>query len=263
LKAIEEAEIGCGSALQIAGDRRSRDEGHQAEAMARTGITQQAQEAFHQALRQKRHRSDEGHKSKIAREIGMRAARPPDSGGDRRSMQVRPNRAKAMARAGITQQAQETLHQALQAAKDIEERWRQAQVLKAIAEAMAEIGMWEQALQIAEGIEEAEIRAQALIEIAKAMARAGMTQQAQETLQAPSGSKRHRRTMEASTSLEGHCGSHAEIGMWEQALQIAEGIEEAEMRAQALIEIAKAMARAGMTGETLHQPSGRQKQSNG
>ena len=42
----------------------------------------------------------------------------------------------------------------------------------------------------------------------------------------------------------------------EQALQAAEGIEEAEMRAQALIEIAKAMARAGMTQqaqEALHQ----------
>jgi tetratricopeptide (TPR) repeat protein len=121
--------------------------------------------------------------------------------------------AKAMARAGMTQQAQETLHQALQAAKDIEERWRQAQVLKAIAEAMAEIRMWEQALQIAEGIEEAEMQVQALIEIAKAMARAGITQQAQETLhQALQAAKDEER--EASTSLEGH--RRGRDWMWER-----------------------------------------------
>jgi tetratricopeptide (TPR) repeat protein len=116
---------------------------------------------------------------------------------------------------------------ALNVAEGIQEAWKRAWALGAIAEAMASAGMtqqalWEQALRIAEEIERARERAWALRAIAEAMARTGMTQQA----------------------------------LWEQAIQTAEAIQEARERVWALGAIAEAMARTGMTQqaqETFHQ----------
>jgi tetratricopeptide (TPR) repeat protein len=88
--------------------------------------------------------------------------------------------AEAMASAGMTQQAQEAFHQALQTAEAIEEPRERAWALRAIAEAMASAGMtqqaqeaFHQALQTAEAIEEPRERAWALRAIAEAMARTG------------------------------------------------------------------------------------------
>jgi tetratricopeptide (TPR) repeat protein len=53
--------------------------------------------------------------------------------------------AEAMARAGMTQQAQEAFHQALRTAEAIEWAWERAEALRAIAEAMARTGMTQQA----------------------------------------------------------------------------------------------------------------------
>jgi tetratricopeptide (TPR) repeat protein len=58
--------------------------------------------------------------------------------------------AEAMARTGMTQQAQEAFHQALRTAEAIEEAWKRALALGAIAEAMAKTGEAEGAAGIME-----------------------------------------------------------------------------------------------------------------
>jgi hypothetical protein len=62
--------------------------------------------------------------------------------------------------------------------------------------------------------------------------------------------------MEAGRGIEGDCGRDGEgrdgrfgEGSFEQALKVAEGIEDALWRARALIEIAEEMAKAGMFGQ--------------
>jgi tetratricopeptide (TPR) repeat protein len=210
-----------------------------AEAMARAGMTQQAQEALHQALQ-----TAKAIEGPLGRASALRAI------------------AEAMARAGMTQQAQEAFHQALRTAKAIEEAWERAWALRAIAEAMARAGMWEQALQTAGAIEGAEERAEALRAIAEAMASAGMTQQAlwEQALQTAGAIER---AEERAKALRAIAEAMARAGMtqqaqeaFHQALQTAEAIERAWGRAKALRAIAEAMARAGMTQqaqEAFHQ----------
>jgi hypothetical protein len=57
--------------------------------------------------------------------------------------------------------------QALKVAEGIEDEWRRAEALSAIAKEMAKAGMFDQALKVAEGIENAWWRAEALIAIAR------------------------------------------------------------------------------------------------
>jgi tetratricopeptide (TPR) repeat protein len=153
--------------------------------------------------------------------------------------------AEAMARTGMTQQAQEAFHQALRTAEAIKGAWERAWALGAIAEAMARAGMWEQALRTAEAIEGARERASALGAIAEAMARAGMWEQALRTAEAIEGAR------ERASALGAIAEAMARAGMWEQALRTAEAIKGAEERAEALRAIAEAMARAGMTQQAL------------
>jgi len=90
-------------------------------------MTQQAQEAFHQALQ-------------TAEAIEEARERAEALGAI----------AEAMARTGMTQQAQEAFHQALQTAEAIEEAGKRAKALRAIAEAMARTGEAEGAAGIME-----------------------------------------------------------------------------------------------------------------
>jgi tetratricopeptide (TPR) repeat protein len=167
--------------------------------------------------------------------------------------------AEAMARTGMTQQAQEAFHRALRTAEAIEVAGERAEALGAIAEAMARAGMWEQALQTAKAIEEAGERAEALGAIAEAMARTGMTQQAQEVFhQALQTAKAIQGAWERAKALGAIAKAMASAGMtqqaqevFHQALQTAEAIKGAGERAWTLGAIAEAMARAGMWEQAL------------
>jgi tetratricopeptide (TPR) repeat protein len=240
-----------------------------AEAMARTGMIQQAQEAFHQALRTaeaiERARGRAWALMAIAEAMaraGMweQALRTAEAIEEETLMRAWALRAiaEAMARAGMWEQA-------LRTAEAIEEETlMRAWALRAIAEAMARAGMWEQALRTAEAIKGAWERARALGVIAEAMASAGMTQQAQEAFhQALRTAEAIEWAWERASALMAIAEAMASAGMtqqaqeaFHQALQTAKAIEGARERAEALGAIAKAMARAGMTQraqEAFHQ----------
>jgi tetratricopeptide (TPR) repeat protein len=262
-------------ALNVAeGIREAREQtvalGAIAEAMARTGMTQQAQEAFHQALRTAeaiqgaRERAEAlGAIAEAMARTGMtqqalwkQALRTAEAiQGARERAEALRAIAKAMARTGMTQQA--LWKQALRTAEAIQGARERAEALRAIAEAMARTGMWEQALRTAEAIQGAWKRAEALGAIAEAMARTGMTQQAQEAFhQALRTAEAIQGARERASALRAIAEAMARTGMWEQALRTAEAIKGAWKRAEALGAIAEAMARTGMTQqaqEAFHQ----------
>jgi len=130
--------------------------------------------------------------------------------------------AEEMAKAGMKERVKEVFEQALKVAEGIEDANKRARALREIAEEMVKARMFEQALKVAEGIEWR--RAWALREIAKEMVKAGMEEQAKE--------------------------------VFEKALEVAEGIEDANKRAEALIEIAKEMVKAGMEEPALEVAEG-------
>jgi len=157
--------------------------------------------------------------------------------------------AEKMAEENLMEQAKEFFNQALRAVGRIEEAWEQAKALKEIAEGMAKVGMlkqakevFDQALKVAEGIKEvfdqtlkvaeeiedaderaraiaksmievASLRAWTLWMIAEGMAKVGIVEQAKE--------------------------------VFEQALKVAEGVEDVGRQVGALTAIAVGMARVG------------------
>ncbi|MEZ8219368.1 NACHT domain-containing protein [Candidatus Fervidibacteria bacterium JGI MDM2 SSWTFF-3-K9] len=161
--------------------------------------------------------------------------------------------AEKMAEENMMEQAREFFNQALRAVGRIEEAWERAKALKEIAEGMAKVGMlkqakevFDQALKVAEGIkevfdqtlkvaeeiEDADERARAIVKaivksrievaswrawtlwmIAEGMAKVGMVKQAKE--------------------------------VFDQALKVAEGIEDVGHQVGALTAIAVGMARVG------------------
>jgi tetratricopeptide (TPR) repeat protein len=158
--------------------------------------------------------------------------------------------------------SKELFDQALKVAEGIEDAWRRAEALIAIAGGMAKAGvqdeaLWRDALKVAEGIEKAEKRARALREIAGEMAEAGMFDQA---LKVAEGIEE---AWERAGALIAIAGEMAKAGMedwakevFDQALKVAEGIEDAEKRAGALITIAEGMAKAGMFDQALKVAEG-------
>jgi tetratricopeptide (TPR) repeat protein len=153
--------------------------------------------------------------------------------------------------AGMKEQAQEPFDQVLQAAREIGWVREQAEVVRAIAEAMAQAGLWEQALRIAEEIKEARKRAETVELIATGMAVARI---AEETLwkQALQIAKGIGWALEQVFALEAIAEAMARVGimqqtLWNQALQMAESIQEARLSAEALSSIIKAMAGSELT----------------
>jgi lipopolysaccharide biosynthesis regulator YciM len=186
--------------------------------------------------------------------------------------------AEGMAKAGMTDWAKEVFEQALKVAEGIEEAWRRAEALAAIAKGMAKAGMVEQALKVAEGIEDAREPAEALREIAEGMAKAGMIDWAKEVFEqalkvaegiedawwraralAEIAKEMARARMEEQVKevfdrrvpklnflIPLLMKERAKKEVFDQALKVAEGIEEAWRRAEVLRGIAGEMAEAGM-----------------
>jgi tetratricopeptide (TPR) repeat protein len=99
----------------------------------------------------------------------------------------------------------------------IEEAWQRSEALRAIAEEMARAGMFDRALKVAEGIARSGERSKALRAIAVEMARVRVQEKT----------------------------------LWQQALKLAEEVEDAQWQVEALREIAEGMARAGMFDQAL------------
>jgi lipopolysaccharide biosynthesis regulator YciM len=105
-------------------------------------------------------------------------------------------------------------------------------------------------LKAAEGID-AWYRAVALAAIAKEMAEAGMFDRALKVAEGIEEAWKRR-----AKTLRAIAGEMAEAGMFDRALKVAEGIEEADERAEALREIAGEMAKAGMFDRALKVAEG-------
>jgi hypothetical protein len=135
----------------------------------------------------------------------------------------------------------------------------QASALNTIAKAIAKVGKFDKALQVAGKIERSNERMEALIAITKGMVKAEMFDQALELVE--------RIKIEGALwwarALVAIAEEIVRVGMEErqkeifyQALQVAEGIKEAEYRAEILGEIAEGMARAGMFDQALKATKG-------
>ena len=179
--------------------------------------------------------------------------------------------AEAMAKIGMKEKAKEVLEQAMQEEIGIE-------ALVAIAEVMAKIGMKERAEEVFDrAIETVERigpddvlrevfqkisrdewvsdwayeRATALKAIAGRMSKVGMVERAKEIfVQALQMAERNRWAEERSLALKEIAKEMADAGvqektLWQQTLKVAEGIEEAWWRAEALRAIAEAMVKVG------------------
>jgi tetratricopeptide (TPR) repeat protein len=147
--------------------------------------------------------------------------------------------AKAMAEAGMTEEARRVFEEALKVAEWIGDAEVRSKALREIAEAMAKVGRFEETLKVAEGIEDARWRSEALSLIAEAMTEAGRFEEALEVAE----------WIEVawwrSKALSLIAKAMAEAGRFEGALKVAEWIEDAWRRSWALSLIAKAMAEAG------------------
>jgi hypothetical protein len=259
LKTIAKAIAKAGKfdkALQVAGKIEWSNERVEAliaiaEAMAKIGMREEAKEVLEQALQEEKG-------------IGALVAI-----------------AEAMAKIGMEERAKEVFDQALQVAEGIKEARYRAEVLGEIAEGMAKAGIKEHAEEVfdraVKTVEKigpddalrrvfqedewisdwAYNRARALGTIAGGMAKAGMEERAKEVFkQALQMARRSRWEEEWAWALEEITKEMAdakvqERALWQQALEVSEGIKETWWRAEALKAIAEAMVRVEEVEEAV------------
>jgi tetratricopeptide (TPR) repeat protein len=158
--------------------------------------------------------------------------------------------ATGMTEAEMKERAKEVFDQALQVAKGIKNEERRLEALGMITIRIARARMFNQALKVAEEFGETWWRAWALAAVAREMAMVGMEEQAKEVfeqaLQVAEGIKSTKGTTEWAWALIAIVEEMTEAGMFDWALQVAEGIKGNLMRARALMAIAKEMMRAKM-----------------
>jgi tetratricopeptide (TPR) repeat protein len=193
---------------------------------------------------------------------------------------------KAMGEAGKLEQAVKVFGEAVKVAESIEDAWNRSEALTEIAEAMGKAGsveeamkVFEEAVRLAERIGNPQWRSMPLGEIAEMMAQVGMFEEAVRVAERIGDPRRR------SKALGEIAKAMAEVGKFEDALKVAEGIEdvqkrsarlgqimatagslgnavwvaesiEARWRSEALREIAKAMAEAGMSEEAVTVAAG-------
>jgi tetratricopeptide (TPR) repeat protein len=159
--------------------------------------------------------------------------------------------AKEMVKAGMVERAKEVFDQALKVAKGVEGAWWRAEALREIAGEMAKARMFDQALQMAEEIEIAGWWAEALREIVEEMAEAGMFDQALKVAEGIKGAEEREKALRAIVEEMAKAGVQEET-LWQQTLKVAEEIEIAGWRAEALRRaIAGEMAKARMFDQAL------------
>jgi tetratricopeptide (TPR) repeat protein len=239
-----------------------------AEEIAKAGMKEQAKEVFEQALKVMEKIEDEEKRVKVLKRIakGMTKA-----GMFEQALKMTGEIKKACERSETLKEIVDEMaeagmfEQALKVAEEIEGEEKRARALGAIAKGMAKAGMkkrareiFHHALQVTKGIKLIRLQALSLWEIARMMATAGMTEWAEEVfeqaLQIVKGIENEfARARDLTRITWAMADSKIEKGtLWQQALQIAEGLSELE-RAEELQVIAEGMAKAGVQDETLWQ----------
>jgi putative ubiquitin-RnfH superfamily antitoxin RatB of RatAB toxin-antitoxin module len=155
-----------------------------------------------------------------------------------------------MVKAGMEERAKEVFDQALKVTEGIEEAWQRAEALREIAEEMARAGMFDRALKVAEGIARSGERSKALRAIAVEMARVRVQEKTlwQQALKLAEEVEDARWQVEALREI---AEGMARAGMFDQALELVEKIKDAEKRAETLKTISREMAKAKSQEETL------------
>jgi tetratricopeptide (TPR) repeat protein len=155
-----------------------------------------------------------------------------------------------MVKAGMEERAKEVFDQALKVTEGIEEAWQRAEALREIAVEMAKAGMFDRALKVAEGIARSGERSEALRAIAVEMARVRVQEK---TLwqQALKLAEEVEDAWWQVKALREIAEGMARAGMFEQALELVEKIKDAEKRAETLKTISREMAKAKIQEETL------------